>query len=87
MTSKVQIRKPLIEEPVDDESEEPSVLSVAVSKLLSAARASLALVSAHRWKAAAAVAVAVFGLSIGAGLVDIGKLWSWLPESASDRAP
>jgi phosphatidylserine/phosphatidylglycerophosphate/cardiolipin synthase-like enzyme len=86
MSSKLQKRKPVIEEPVEDESEGPSVLSVAASKMLSVARAPLAFLSAHRWKAVSVVAVAALGLAIGTGLVDVGKLWAWLPQSASEGA-
>jgi phosphatidylserine/phosphatidylglycerophosphate/cardiolipin synthase-like enzyme len=82
MSNKMQKRKAVIEDAVEEERAGPSVLSAAASKMLSLARAPLALLSAHRWKAVSAVAVAVVGLTIGVGLVDVTKLWSWLPAAS-----
>jgi len=82
MTSKKHKRKLVIEEPVEDEVEEPSAFSAVASRARSAAHASLELLSAHRWKAVSALAIAALGLSIGTGLVNVGGLVSWLPEGA-----
>jgi len=70
---------------VEEEIEEATVLPDTVSNILSAVRAPLALLSAHKWKAVSVAAVAALGLAIGTGLLDIGKLTSWMPESAPQQ--
>jgi phosphatidylserine/phosphatidylglycerophosphate/cardiolipin synthase-like enzyme len=82
--SKAQKRNREIEIDETDEdiaAEGPSVLS----SILSAARAPLALVSAHRWKAGAAVAVAAVGLALGTGLLNVSALTSWTTQSAPGK--
>lgn len=69
----------------EEEIEEATVVSDGVSSLMSKMAAPLALLSAHKWKAASVAAVAVLGVAIGARLVDIGKLTSWLPDSAPQQ--
>lgn len=63
-----------------------TVLSTAVSKALSAARSPLSLLSAHRWKAAFAVAVVALGLLASSGIVDVSKLSSWVTQYAPHRS-
>ncbi len=65
----------------DNAAEGPSVLS----NILAASRAPLALVSAHRWKAVAAVAIAAIGLALGAGLLNVSALTSWMTRSAPQQ--
>ena len=69
----------------EDEIEEATVVSDGVSNLMSKVAAPLALLSAHKWKAVSVAAVAALAVAIGTGFVDIGKLKSWLPESAPQQ--
>jgi phosphatidylserine/phosphatidylglycerophosphate/cardiolipin synthase-like enzyme len=71
--------------PVEEEIEEATVLPDTVSNLLAAARAPLALLSAHKWKAVSVAAVAVLGVAIGTGLLDIGKLTSLMSPAAPQQ--
>lgn len=71
--------------PVEEEIEEATVLPDTVSNLLAAARAPLALLSAHQWKAVSVAAVAVLGVAIGTGLLDIGKLTSLMSPAAPQQ--
>ena len=65
----------------DNAVEGPSVLS----NILAASRAPLALVSAHRWKAGAAVAIVALGLALGTGLLNVSALTSWMTRSAPQQ--
>jgi phosphatidylserine/phosphatidylglycerophosphate/cardiolipin synthase-like enzyme len=62
-----------------------TVVSTAVSNVLSAARSPLALLAAHRWKVAGAAAVAAIGLLASTGIVDLGKFSSWATQYAPHR--
>lgn len=84
--SKSNKRNQVIEHEVEEQDDAaPSGVSVALSKVLSLLRAPLALAAAHRWKLTAAAAIAAVGLAIGTGMLDIGKLTSWLPEGAPQQ--
>ncbi len=84
--SKSNKRNQVIEHEAEEQDDAtPSGASVALSKVLSTLRAPLALGAAHRWKIVAAAGVAVVGLAIGTGMLDIGKVTSWLPQSAPQQ--
>jgi hypothetical protein len=85
LMSKKHKRKPLIEEPVEDEIAEPSAFAAATSKILAAAEAPIAFLSAHRWKAVSVAAVAALALSMVTGLVNIGGFASWLPAGSPEQ--
>ena len=73
MTSKTQKRK--------DSTE----VSTASSTVASKARSMLSLLSVHRWKVLGAAIVAVAGILVGSGVVDVGKLSSGLMQYATPR--
>lgn len=72
-------------QPEELPEETESGLSTAISNVLSKARAPLALIAAHRWKATAVAGIGMLGLAVGTGLVDFGKLTSWTAQFAPDR--
>lgn len=69
---------------------ESTVVSAEVaeepSEAPSAARALLALLAEHRWKAAAAAGVVALGLLTTAGIVGLGGFWSSATQVAPDRS-
>lgn len=66
----------------DHEIEEATVVSDTAANLMAALRAPLSLIAAHRWKVATLAAVAVLGLAIGTGFVNVGALTAWTTPSA-----
>jgi phosphatidylserine/phosphatidylglycerophosphate/cardiolipin synthase-like enzyme len=65
---------------------QPAELPADDSDDFSAQSAPLAWLSAHRWKAAAAVTVGAVGLAVGTGLIDLGTITSWSAQNAPHRS-
>lgn len=82
MASKAQKRNEVVEEQDEDEAVVPAILA----KISAAARAPLALVTAHRWKVLGLAVVAAIGLAVGSGLIDFGKLTSTVAQYAPVRS-
>jgi phosphatidylserine/phosphatidylglycerophosphate/cardiolipin synthase-like enzyme len=62
-----------------------TVLSTMRSRAASTARSALELVLEHRWKAVGAAVIAVVGLMMGLGFINVGKLASSLTQYATLR--
>jgi phosphatidylserine/phosphatidylglycerophosphate/cardiolipin synthase-like enzyme len=75
-----------IEEPTEESTGASTAVSEALSAALSAARAPLALLAEHRWKAVAVAGVATVGLLIGTGVVSLGGFTSWATQYAPSRS-
>jgi len=76
MTGKAQKRK---------DSTEVSTAPSPLATVAKAARSTLSLLSAHRWKLLAGATVAIAGLLVGVGLVGVGPLSSGLAQYATAR--